>query len=797
MTNLIALQSGTELVGDYRIERVLGAGGFGITYLADEMALDRHVTIKEYFPSDFAARAGGIEAAPRSQDCQNDYRWGLDRFIEEAQTLAKFNHTNIVRVYRYFRANNTGYMVLHFEEGQSLKSWLKGLGRAPRQKELDTIIAPLLDALELIHKADFLHRDIAPDNIIIRKDGAPVLIDFGSARGEIAAHSKTISALVKPGYSPYEQYAETSRQQGPWTDIYALGATLYHAVTGKRPTDSPSRMVQDELVSAREGALSAYRPSFLKAIDHALALTVEQRPQSVAAWRGALLAPEPEKQGWFSRTQPKKRARAEEAPEVVPPPAAAAATHPVPPPPDAPAPQGSMLDFLDGLKKPAAKSKPPAAASAPAAQPAPIVVEARSAVAAETVKLETPPEKVKLPKILKKNATPAKEAKPQKETKKETKKVEAKKAKPARPRPVRLGGGTSWRPLLFKLMIGVGVASGAVAIQDKFPRFESRGSGMVTSSIKSAGAEQQPQPVVIKPIAELRGHTGAVTAAVFAEGANSVATTGADARLKIWDASAGSLIRTIELDDGPATSLALSGSRALTGHSGGQIVLWDWEKAEKIATFKRNEAEVWSIAFTGRPDRFAASSHDWKVALWDTSAPSAPVQVLDAHESAVQAVAYASSPRGPLLASGGADKTVKLWNLDTLDRMRTYRGHKDFITALAFSPNGNMLASASLDGSIRLWSTSSSRLLRRLYGHRGRVSGLTFSPDGSTIASGGADGQLRIWDISRGRTLRTLTGHNGAVNTVTFSSDGERLASAGDDGVVRIWANPMLHAATN
>ncbi len=288
MTNIVALPGGTELVGDYRIAKVLGAGGFGITYLADELALDRRVTIKEYFPTDFAARAGTQDASPRSQECAGDYKWGLDRFIDEAQTLAKFDHPNIVRVFRYFRANNTGYMVLQFEEGQSLKTWLKGLNRAPRQAELDKIIAPLLDALEVIHKGDFLHRDIAPDNIIVRKNGQPVLIDFGSARGEIA-QSRTVSALVKPGYSPYEQYASTSRNQGPWTDIYALGATLYHAVTGKRAPDAPSRMVADEYKPAREAATGSYRPAFLAAIDKAMRLDVEKRPQSVAAWRKQLL----------------------------------------------------------------------------------------------------------------------------------------------------------------------------------------------------------------------------------------------------------------------------------------------------------------------------------------------------------------------------------------------------------------------------------------------------------------------------------------------------------------------------
>jgi serine/threonine protein kinase len=364
-SNLLALPDGTELVSDFRIKRVLGAGGFGITYLAEEIALARLVTIKEYFPAEFAARSTTSEASPRSRDCAEDYKWGLERFIEEAQTLARFVHPNIVRVYRYFRANNTGYMVLHFEEGGSFKAWLRGLKRAPRQPELDRILKPLLEALETVHAGDFLHRDIAPDNIIIRKDGSPVLIDFGSARGEIATHSKTVSALVKPGYSPYEQYATDGRRQGPWTDIYALGATLYHAVSGKRPPDAPSRVVNDEYVPALAAALSSYRSGFLAAIDKALRLEVGERPQSIAQWRDELLAPDPKRDrgrlnlgralerlrtGEPARSSPPEQLQGSEKPQPLSH-SPAPTSNRVPAPPDAPQPKGQLLDFIDALKR--------------------------------------------------------------------------------------------------------------------------------------------------------------------------------------------------------------------------------------------------------------------------------------------------------------------------------------------------------------------------------------------------------------------------------------------------------------
>ena len=288
MENLLALPNGIELVGDYRIKRVLGAGGFGITYLARETPLNRSVAIKEYFPSEFAARQGESLVRFKSQSHEQDYETGLERFIDEARTLARFDHPNIVRVFRYFRANNTGYMALQFEKGRSFKRWLDELRRPPDQGELDAILKPLLEALELIHRHDFLHRDIAPDNIIIRTDGSPVLIDFGSARGDIARQTKTVSAIVKPGYSPFEQYVAKGAQQGPWTDIYSLAATLYHAVTGRRPPDAPTRISSDEMISAGEAARGAFRAGFLSAIDRALAVQAEIRPRAINEWRKEL-----------------------------------------------------------------------------------------------------------------------------------------------------------------------------------------------------------------------------------------------------------------------------------------------------------------------------------------------------------------------------------------------------------------------------------------------------------------------------------------------------------------------------
>ena len=245
-------------------------------------------------------------------------------------------------------------------------------------------------------------------------------------------------------------------------------------------------------------------------------------------------------------------------------------------------------------------------------------------------------------------------------------------------------------PIVFKLLVGVGVASAAVAMQDRFPQFESRGSavttGITTGTTNPPPPQAQalaPAPVLVTPIAEFAAHRGSISGAAYTDDGRRIVTTGADGSMKIWDAAYRNLVRTIELDDGPATSLALNGARALTGHANGKVVLWNIDRAEKIATVQRNEANIWAVAFTGDPNRFAAASHDWKVTLWDARQTAAPLQVLDGHENSVQSLAY--SPQLLLLASGSADKTVRVWNLDTLDLKRSYRGPRDFVTSVAFS----------------------------------------------------------------------------------------------------------------
>ena len=282
----LALPQGTR-IQDFEFHRVLGQGGFGITYLGWNMALDIPVAIKEYLPSDLATRESDMSVVPQSSQAASDFAWGLDRFLDEARTLARFDHRHIIKVHHFFQAHGTAYIVMEYAEGETLSSFLQNRGMLT-EAELKAILSPILDGLEVVHRADFLHRDIKPGNIIIRdEDHSPVLLDFGAARQAISTKSRSITSIITPGYAPIEQYSSRG-DQGPWTDIYALGAVCYHALTGQVPEDATERVVHDALMPLVEQCAGQASGEFLSTIDRALHVDKANRPQSIADWRAAI-----------------------------------------------------------------------------------------------------------------------------------------------------------------------------------------------------------------------------------------------------------------------------------------------------------------------------------------------------------------------------------------------------------------------------------------------------------------------------------------------------------------------------
>ena len=280
----------------YVLERVLGQGGFGIPYPARDTNLDQPVAIKEYLPVDVATRRADATVRARSDEQNERYRWGLERFIREARTLARFDHPNIVRVLSVFEHNNTAYMVMRFEEGENFAALLERRRTLP-EAELMRVLLPVIDGLALVHDANFIHRDIKPDNIHVRDDGSPVLLDFGSARLALG-QARTVTILIAPGYAPFEQYYSSGENQGPWTDIYGLGATCYRAISGIAPMDAIARSkgilgsTREILVPASAIGKGRYSDRLLAAIDHALEFSEKDRPQSLADWRRELTAPD-------------------------------------------------------------------------------------------------------------------------------------------------------------------------------------------------------------------------------------------------------------------------------------------------------------------------------------------------------------------------------------------------------------------------------------------------------------------------------------------------------------------------
>jgi len=283
-----ALPVGAKL-GEFEVLGVLGIGGFGIVYLALDHALEREVAVKEYMPASLAGRTETMHVSLRSKSDAETFELGRRSFVNEARLLARFDHPSLLKVHQFWEANGTAYMAMPVYRGRTLKEVRRTLTQPPDEAWLRALLEPLLGAIEKLHDAGVFHRDIAPDNIVIEPDGRPVLLDFGAARRVIGDKSQTLTAILKPAYAPIEQYGEAgSVKQGPWTDLYALGATLHFMLLGRPPSPATARAVNDDQLPLAGQALPGCSAEFLEVIDWMLSPRPADRPQSVAALRNAL-----------------------------------------------------------------------------------------------------------------------------------------------------------------------------------------------------------------------------------------------------------------------------------------------------------------------------------------------------------------------------------------------------------------------------------------------------------------------------------------------------------------------------
>lgn len=270
---------------EFEIKEVIGGGGFGIVYRAWDHQLERTIAIKEYMPVSLAVRAADLTLELRGERFQKLFNAGLNSFIQEARLLARFNHPGLLHVLRFWEQNGTAYMGTLYYSGMTLKEWQLTSPASIPEAWIRRLLPPLLGAISTIHQAGYLHRDISLDNIQIQENQLPVLLDFGSARKEIGNLSDETEIMLKPGFAPIEQYSEEGEvEQGPWTDIYALGAVLHSLITGNPPPVSVVRCIEDNYQPLTERQPEGYSLPLLHAIDCALAMKPGDRPQTIDAF---------------------------------------------------------------------------------------------------------------------------------------------------------------------------------------------------------------------------------------------------------------------------------------------------------------------------------------------------------------------------------------------------------------------------------------------------------------------------------------------------------------------------------
>jgi len=700
-------------LGEYTIESVLGQGGFGITYLARDTKLSSQVAIKEYFPQAFAARQEQSTIVPRTYSnpsAEENYRWGLQEFLKEAQALAKFKHNNIVRVLRFLEANGTAYMVMEYEEGESLADHLRKHGGFLDEPMLLQVFLPILSGLQAVHNAGLLHLDIKPDNIYLRTNGKPMLIDFGSARHTTHQSEASKKIALTPGYSALEAYPNQG-EQGPWSDVYSIGATLYRCMTGKAPTDALERFQTigrdqpDPLVMATEFDRPFYSSHIRECVDWALVLDREDRPHTAFALQQGLMGKE------MTNEQTEQNQ-------------------------DAYSYRSGFIGTLNVKRPKQEKQKYKwklwervVAALLSVALIAMILIQTNTITQdqlfygidivrakingmltttkagingqeAEAVDSDAAVETVELePLTGQRLATPF-----------NTDKVLVHTLTGHQKRVQALA-------FLGDDLVASADADGIVKVWDIAAgnllhtlNEEHRSTGIIAASPDGKWLALPADRNTIQlwgvheaaTAGELKDDAGGILALTFSPDSSSVAAVNDSHNVVLWDMTTREIRNTLSHDGDQILSVTFSpnGRWVATGSAGGEIRYWSIETGKVLGSFKASAEKITTVAF---------------------------------------------SPDGQRLASGGPENHLKVWDTGGGGHDIRFAETPRSVYAVTFSPDNRWLITASAASAIQIWDLETGDLHQQLGDHERNVYSVTLSPDGSIIASGGDDMTVRIW----------------------------------------------------